>query len=175
VAVAHPAPAPLLVPISVALQVGAIGGVGSVPVRSLGITGGGRARRGDMSLGIEGRADLRSQVPLRIGSVSTSLVVASLVPCLHLGVLAGCGLITGGALRAAGHQLEDARRVIVPYLALGARIQLAVPVAARLFLAAHADLTAPLTQTELTVDVAELWTMPPVSFVMGLGLGVQFS
>ena len=132
------------------------------------------ARRADLSIDVEGRADLPASVPLEVGKVSTSLLVASLVPCIHWRFVAGCGLVTGGALRAAGHGLVDSRQVVDPYVALGARVALEVPVGGKLNLTAHADASAPLITTELRVGGEELWTTPPVSFLVGLGLGVAF-
>ena len=73
-----------------------------------------------------------ASVPLKIGDVSTSLLVASLVPCVHWRSFAGCGLLTGGALRAAGHGLVDSRQVVDPYFALGARLALELRMAGKL-------------------------------------------
>jgi len=132
------------------------------------------ARRADLSIDLEGRADLPATVPLQVGEVSTSLLVASLVPCVHWRIVAGCGLVTGGALRAAGHGLVDSRQVVDPYFALGARIALETRVAGKLYMTAHGDASAPLITTELRVGGEELWTTPPVSFLVGLGLGIAF-
>jgi hypothetical protein len=167
--------APAGPPISGEIGLGVVGGLGSAPVRTLGVAARGALRRSNLSLGIEARADLPAEVPLEVGRVSTSLLVASAVPCVHIRVLAGCALVTAGALRAAGHGLVDARRVSVPYLALGARVRVAVPLGSRVALTLHSDLAAPLTQTELTVGGEELWTTPPVSLTLGLGVAMTLS
>ena len=171
-----PAPAvePAPKPIRARAALGMVGGIGSAPVRNLGVTVSVGARRVDLSIDVEGRADLPASVPLEVGKVSTSLLVASLVPCIHWRVVAGCGLVTGGALRAAGHGLVDSRQVSDPYVALGARVALEVPVSGKLNLIAHADASAPLITTELRVGGEELWTTPPVSFLVGLGVGLAF-
>jgi hypothetical protein len=100
--------------------------------------------------------------------------VASLVPCVHWRMIAGCAVVTAGALRAAGHGLVDSRQVTDPYLALGARLAAEVRMTGKLYLVAHADASAPMITTELRVGGEELWTTPPLSFLAGLGLGVSF-
>lgn len=161
-------------PIRGQVALAAIGEVGSAPVRNFGLAVRVGARRGKFSLGIEGRADLPASVPLKVGDVSTSLLVASLIPCLHVRSLSACGLVTGGALRAAGHGLADARQVDDPYVAVGARLGIDLPVTDELSLAAYGDLSAPLVETQLKVGGAELWTTPPISFLLGIGTVFTF-
>jgi hypothetical protein len=161
-------------PISARIALGLVGGIGSAPVRSLGVTIQVAARRADLSMGFEGRADFPASVPLQVGQVSTSLLVASLVPCVHWRFVAGCGLLTGGALRAAGHGLVDSRQVTDPYIAVGARVALDIRIVGKLYLIAHGDVSAPLVATELQVGGEELWTTPPLTVLGGLGLGMVF-
>jgi hypothetical protein len=161
-------------PVRARTAVGVVAGVGSAPVRNLGATVSVGGRRADLSIDIEGRADLPASVPLQVGEVTTSLLVASLVPCVHWRIVAGCGLLTAGALRAAGHGLVDSRQVAGPYVALGARVALEIRMARKLYLVAHGDASAPLITTELRVGGEELWTTPPISVLFGLGLGVAF-
>lgn len=178
VVVAPPAPPPEAVParppITGRAALGVVGGIGSAPVRNLGVTVRAGARRAELSIDVEGRADLPASVPLQVGDVSTSLLVASLVPCVHWRMFAGCGLVTGGALRAAGHGLADSRQVTDPYFALGARLAAEIQMTGKLYLVAHADGSAPLITTELQVGGQELWTTPPLSFLGGLDLAVSF-
>jgi hypothetical protein len=161
-------------PILGRVEAGLVGTVGSAPSPSLGVAAGVGIRGGDFSLGIEGRADISASTSLRVGEASTSLLVASLVPCLHFGKLAGCALATAGALRAAGHGLIDSRQVTVPYVALGARLAIALPITKRLSLAMHGDMTTPIGKTHLEVDDSEVWTTPPLAFVLGLGVAASF-
>jgi hypothetical protein len=163
-------------PRPLAYQVGAemVGGIGAAPSRTFGLAAGVGVRRGDLSLGLEGRADLPASTSLRVGEASTALLVASLVPCAHVGRLATCALFSAGALRAAGHGLVDSRTVTLPYAALGARVALAIPVTARWSLALHGDVTAPLTASKLAVDGATVWTSPILSAALGLGVAATF-
>jgi hypothetical protein len=151
-------------PITARAGAGVTGGIGSAPVRNLGATISVGVRRANLSIDLEGRADLPASVPLRVGEVSTSLLVASLVPCVHWKSVAGCGLVTGGALR----------QVVDPYVALGARVALELRVASQLYLTAHADVSAPLVTTELRVGGDEFWTTPAIAILVGLGLGFAF-
>lgn len=169
-AAVRPAPRPVTAQVAVA----GVAAIGSAPVRNLGVAVRFAARRGNASLGLEGRADLPASMPLSAGDVSTSLLVASLVPCVHWRRVAGCALATGGVLRAAGHGLVDARHVAAPYVALGARLVVDGAVTSNLSWTAHADVSAPLTETELRVGGEELWTTPPVSVSIGLGLAFAF-
>lgn len=161
---------------SLSTQVGAelVGGLGAAPSRTLGVAAGVGIRGGDLSLGLEGRADLPASTSLRVGEASTALLVASLVPCAHVSRVATCAMVTAGALRAAGHGLVDSRTVTLPYAAVGARLALAIPLTARLALALHGDVTAPLTKSELEVDGTSVWTSPILSAAMGLGLAATF-
>ena len=161
-------------PISGRVEAGVAGIIGAAPSTTLGFAVGAGIRDGNLSLGIEGRADLPASSALREGEASTSLLVASLVPCMHFRMLAACALATAGVLRAAGHGLVDSRHVTLPYLALGARLVVAIPIAARLSLALHGDVTTPLTETELDVDGSAVWTSPHISFGLGIGVVAAF-
>jgi hypothetical protein len=157
-------------PLSTQVEVGMMTGLGAAPSQTLGFVAGAALRLGSGSLGVEGRADLPASTSLRVGEASTSLIVASLLPCVHYNTLAACALATAGALRAAGHGLVDSRQVTIPYLALGARLTAGIPITTDLGLALHADLTAPLNQAQLQVDGNDIWSAPAVSFALGLVL-----
>jgi hypothetical protein len=163
-------------PRSLASQVGAevVSGLGAAPSRTLGVAAGVGVRGGDLSLGLEGRADLPASTSLRVGEASTALWVASLVPCAHVGRVATCALVTAGALRAAGHGLVEARTVTLPYAAVGARVALAIPLTGRWSLALHGDVTTPLTKSKLQVDGTAVWTSPILSAALGLGVAAIF-
>ncbi len=158
------------------VEAGIVWGVGAAPARSLGVTAGAGIRGGNLSLGIEGRADLPASTRLRVDdtSASTALLVASLVPCAHFRNGAACALVTAGALRAAGHGLEAPRQVTLPYAALGVRFALDVPLAWRLSLALHGDLTTPLSESHLRVDNETVWTSPLLAVALGVGLAAAF-
>ena len=181
-AVLAPMPAPVTVgreslpPPRRVVQVAAsvVGGFGSAPAPALGFELRIDVRRGDVSLGLEGRADLPATTSLSSGEVNASLLTASLVPCAHWRSFAACALVTVGVLRAVGNGLLDARQATDPWVALGARLAANQPLYRAVSLTAHADAVAPLVQTELKVSGAPVWTTPAIVFSAGIGLAVAF-
>jgi hypothetical protein len=151
-----------------------IGTFGSAPAPALGVTLQGGIRRRAASFSIEGRADLPASKSLSMGEVDASLLVGSLVPCLHRGGLAVCGLITGGALRGGGQGLANEQQVTAPFFALGLRGAGEIPFGGAFFGAIHVDVLAPLVQTTLRVSGQEVWTSPAVSAAVGIAVGAHF-
>jgi hypothetical protein len=156
-------------PLSADLAAALVGGLGSAPSSSLGASVGAGLRAERSSLSIEARADLPSSMSLRAGNVSTSLFTASLIPCLRDTYLAFCALATAGVLRAAGHNLVDSRQITLFYGAVGVRIAAFYPLTHRWSLALQGDAVAPLTETSLTVDGANVWSSSTLAFALGLG------
>lgn len=161
-------------PPAVQVMAGVVGAIGAAPTATFGATLQVSARQGSLSLAAEGRGDAPSSMPLRMGHIRTSLLVGSLVPCLHRWRLGGCLVVSAGTIRAAGEGLVDSRQVSAPYVAAGGRLtfDFAVvgPVVARLY----ADLSAPLTETVLRVSDEAVWTTPPVVASLGLSAGLHF-
>ena len=170
-----PRDAPKPAPMTAAVSAAAVGGVGTAPSMTLGALARVTVRRSALSLSLEGRVDLPTSEPQPVGSITTSLLVASVAPCGHVRLFSACGLVTGGVFRAAGHGLVDARNVVAPYFALGARIAAELPIHARLAFVANIDVVAPLTQTDLLVGGEPVWTTPSISALAALGLSFTFS
>jgi hypothetical protein len=122
-----------------------------------------------LSLGLEVRADLPASESLPVGSISTSLVSASLVPCVRFTPLGFCALATAGMLRASGDGLDEAKTLSLPYAALGARVAFAYPIGPKWSLVLYGDAVAPLTETTLTVDNRPAWRSSALVFALGLG------
>ncbi len=156
------------------LELGLVGGLGFAPAANLGVRVGGALQRDFLSLGFELRADLPASQQAGSGKISAGLLLASLVPCAHVGMASGCFLISGGVQRVAGEDLSNARRATLPYLGLGVRLGLTIPVGAQTSLAFHGDMMAPITETKLTVDDATAWTSPTVAVALGAGLAMRF-
>ena len=163
-------------PLSAQVEAGLLGALGAAPAGALGFAASAGIRGGDLSLAAEGRVDLPASTSLRVSgtSASTSLWVASLLPCAHFRMLATCAEVSAGALRAAGHGLVDSRTVTLPYVAVGARLAAAIPLTPRLSLALYGDLTTPLIEARVEVDHAVVWTSPILAFVLGVGLAAHF-
>jgi hypothetical protein len=171
--------APPTVPTTFQVRLGGLGAVGSAPAAVVGGMVQASARRGSFSVALEGRGDLPSSTelyagPMRVGEMQASLLIGSLVPCAHRGVLEGCVLLSGGTIRASGHDLADSRHVSAPFLGVGARVGLEVPLGGVLSAGIHADVLAPITETILRVSGVAVWTSPPISGALGLTVGARF-
>ncbi|MBK7864175.1 MAG: hypothetical protein IPJ65_37385 [Archangiaceae bacterium] len=147
---------------------------GLEPQVSVGFLAGARLKISRFSIGLEGRLGLPSQVTFQAASVSSSLLFASVLPCFHLGPLAGCALLSGGALRVSSRGLENAEPKTTPFLAAGARLELSLPVESRFFGRLTADLLGPLIRTSFVVDGQIKWSSPPVGGAVALVGGVRF-
>ena len=131
-------------------------------------------RREPFSLGIDGRMDFSASTRVGPGDIRTSLALATLVPCYHYRVLAGCALFGGGALRSSGNAFTDSRNDTTPFFVAGARALLEIPIEGPLFLQLHGDFLVPLSRTTVQVNQSEVWRTSVVSGVLGLGVGVNF-
>jgi hypothetical protein len=100
--------------------------------------------------------------------------MGALVPCAFRGVLEGCALLAGGAVRAASHDLAMPQQVSAPFVALGARVGLELPLGSILSIGAHADVLAPVTEVVLRVNNQPVWTSPAISAAFGLTVGARF-
>jgi hypothetical protein len=135
-----------------------------------------RVRRAWWSIGAAARFDIPAYEDVPGGQVSGSLLAGSLVPCLHRWVFSGCGLLTAGALRGAGHDLAEARRISLPYVGAGARLAVELPLVSILSLRLHTDVLAALTRISLKETGTDrvLWSMPAVSGAFGLAAVARF-
>jgi hypothetical protein len=175
---APPPPAPR-VPTVFQVRLGGIGTLGSAPAASVGGTVQASARHGWFSIGLEGRGDMAVTTEFdfngaRVGDMETSLVMGALVPCAFRGVLEGCALLSAGQLRASARDLAMAQQVTAPFLAVGARVGLEIPLGSVLTAGAHADVLAPITETVLRVNGQPVWTSPAISGALGLTVGARF-
>lgn len=167
-----PRPSPARRRVFVRARLGALATLGAAPT----IIGGGFTaqvglRVGLFSLGLEGRADVPVSAPVEgLGSVQTSLLLATLVPCLHFRFVAGCALASAGALQGSGAGISAPLQQTTFYAAAGARLGLEFQVHRLLWLTPHLDLQATLTRTTLRINGQEAWTTPPLSGALGFAL-----
>jgi hypothetical protein len=172
---AEPATSPSSPPLATRVEAGIIGAAGWLPAANLGVRAGVGLQGEVLSLGIEARADLPATKSLRVGEASAWLLVGSLVPCVHARVVSACALATAGALHVAGKGgLVSPRQATLPYLGFGLRLAGALPITEKLSLALHGDVTAPITETKLTVDDDVVWHSPTVAMNLGLGVAFRF-
>jgi hypothetical protein len=150
-------------------QFSVLGALGSEPGPTGGLALGSGLRFSAFSLLLEARADLPGSLVVDSGRVEASLLVAGLLPCLHVGVFRGCLVMQAGVLRAQAERLNDAKRLVFPHLAVGARLGLEWPAEGRWALVTHLDVTAPLIRVTLKVSEAPVWSSLPVSGALAVG------
>jgi hypothetical protein len=174
-----PPPRPAPVPIVFQVRLGALGAVGSTPGAAVGGNVQVSVRRGSFSLGLEARGDLASTTTLyfngaQVGAFDTSVLMGSLVPCATRGLFEGCALLAAGVIRASARDLQMPQQVSAPYLAVGARVGMEIPLGSILSIGLHGDVLAPVTETVLRVSGQAVWNSPSISGALGLTVGARF-
>ena len=148
---------------------------GAGPASSLGVDAFVSGRYGLVSLGLEPRIDGRSSKDALNGSVHVSFLLASLVPCVHLGYATLCGTGTLGVVRASASGLARVSSDTGNYSALGGRVGWDMPLLGRLWGGLHAGIFAPWHPVSVkTRENATLWTAPKVGTVFGFRLSAHY-
>ena len=128
------------------------------------------------SLAAELRGDLPGSASVDGGTVTASTMAAFLVPCVSHRVVAFCLLGGGGEQEVAGSGFLLSRSSWVPYVAVGARIELELAVTRVMAILLHVDLMAPITRAELYVGTERpqrVYRSAPVSSSFGLLLSTR--
>jgi hypothetical protein len=128
------------------------------------------------SLAAEVRGDLPGSADVDGGRVSASTMAAFLVPCVSHRVVALCLLGGGGGQEVAGSGYLLSRSSWVPYVAVGARIEIELAMTRIIALLLHVDLMAPITRAELYVGTERpqrVYRSAPVSSSFGLLLSTR--
>ncbi|HEY3450914.1 MAG TPA: hypothetical protein VGK67_31450 [Myxococcales bacterium] len=178
---AAPAPAPAAPslappePWQLQAHLGPLVNFGAAPgTAAFGATVGLELRRGAFLVGLEGRADFPSSAAFSGGSVGTSLLLLSAVPCWRASYFGVCAVLSGGAQRASSEGLPAARAVTAPYFAAGARLLGELPLSGPVSLRADAELKAALVRTTVRVGEQPAWSTPPVSGGLGVAAVIRF-
>jgi hypothetical protein len=164
---------------SSSLQVeAAVGGRGSLglgPAPSVGLTIGFGITSRTVSLRLEGTRELPSSESLGLGGrISTSFLVASLVPCLRPGVLFACATASLGSFRGGTLDIASPRSASTFFAMVGARGGVLVPLYAMFSLAPHADVAVPLLRHSVAVDGRTVYTAPSIGGALGLDVEARF-
>jgi hypothetical protein len=127
-----------------------------------------------VSLDLEMRADIPAAGDGRFGiRVQSWTAGGSLVPCLHLGVLYGCGVASLGWLTAtslSGVGFTNG----APWVAAGPRVGVEVEVSPRVALRAWAEVLADLTRNSLWFGGRDVYDLGPVSGGGGVAVAYHF-
>jgi hypothetical protein len=162
-------------PIKMLVAAGPVVAIGTAPGVSLGAAVRIGVRWKGFSAAVEGRADLPASASAWSGArVQSSLLAASLLPCLHVSVAYGCAVGTLGRLSATATDIARSNREETLFAAAGVRGGVEWWFAANLGLQAHADVLAPLTPTTLLIGGRDAWTTSPVALGGGIALAAHF-
>jgi hypothetical protein len=127
------------------------------------------------SIGLEGQADLPASHRFAAGaSVTAWLVAGALVPCLRLAPLELCALAVLGRLDATASGVVSPTERVGPYVGLGGRLGVELPVSAHVSLAGHGDLIGNIYETTLVAGPTQAWMAPAVGGVVALGALATF-
>ncbi len=168
-----PPDAPAGPPLHARFAVGGVVSWGISPaVPAVGGTVDAGIRRGAWSLDVEGAGDWAATATDGASGVKSSLVLASLAPCVHVWIGVGCALGGMGSLYATGvvRAPESAHALFAD---AGVRLGVEVPFARRFFARAHADGLATLTHVTYHLDGQTAWSTPPLSLSLGLAAGFE--
>jgi hypothetical protein len=148
-----------------------VGALGAAPSSALGgvLAVGARAR--SVSIAIEGRADFASSANTSLGSVSGSLYLTSIVPCVHVDAVFafGCAIGSAGSFVARGD-----RQASAPFFAAGARFGFEIPISNTFGAITSGDLLGTFTPHRILIDGAEAYHLPTFSSAFQLGIIAQF-
>lgn len=149
-----------------------LGSVGTAPDVSLGAAALLRARRGTLSLSLEGRYDFPASQELGNGA-ETRLIAGLLVPCFHFppGRFLACGVGALGSLRGEAPSLPNPQSDTALYAALGVRGAFELTDLPWVRIQGRFDLLTSLVPVRMYRNEGsdKLWEMPMISGTLGLG------
>jgi hypothetical protein len=139
-------------------------------------------RTGRFSLALEGRVDpLRMDVvnqPRRGAEIGAMFLLASVVPCVHWGPVAACGVASTGVIRAKSSGVSHWAQDHAQYSALGARLGLDLPVIGAWSLMLHADGQVPIPEQTIVIDnntqQPVVWPGHRVAGLVGAAFAVHY-
>jgi hypothetical protein len=163
-------------PLHLRVAVGAVGGLASAPTASIGIAPAVALRGSWWQIGAEGRFDAPSSADLPGGGTfSTTLLLGSIVPCVHsAGSFAayGCAMVAAGSFRGASDRVAQPGASSALYGAVGARLGTEIVLAGRLGAYLQLDGAVPTARHHLELGGSTVYTLPPAWVALGLGLSL---
>ena len=141
---------------------------------------GGRTRR--FSLALEGRIDAPQMDqltgPFSGAKIEAMFLLASLVPCLHWGPMAACGVASTGFIRARSEGVRHPAQDHAQYSTVGARLGLDLPVSDAWSLMLHADAQAPIPKQTIKINENgqdnDAWQSSSLAGLVGAAVAVHY-
>lgn len=159
-----------------ALQAGVGGllGVGLADQPTGGVFGGVRVRWASLSIGIEGLAHLPAPAEGELGaSARVGLIAGAVLPCAHQGIFFGCAVGELGWLRLRGDAVS-ADHPAAPFLGIGGRGGVEIPLGARFLVQARAELLGTFAPRFLPINDNDGWRTSPLTGTFATGLAATF-
>jgi hypothetical protein len=165
-------------------SLGVTASIGVTPAPAVGGTLGGAIRwrplrRGlpamlQLSLGLEGFVAGSTDAARGGGSISSVPVLATLVPCLHVGPVFACPLAQAGTVFIAGEGVTGAQSATSRWWAVGGRVGGSLRLTDRLDLRLRVDVLRDLSLAAVQFNDQPQWTAPPVAGALGVDAVVRF-
>jgi hypothetical protein len=164
-----PAPPPPSRPVRIAVGAGVLGAIGTAPGPGVGFLLFARARLGDVSGTLEGRADLASggDADEGPGRVSSSLLAATLMPCGHTGDFFACARGTLGRISAEGLDVTHPGSSTALWASAGGRIGWELGLGRLFAVRIHGDADLVLTRYALSIGGRTAFRYSPVAGSLG--------
>jgi hypothetical protein len=147
---------------------GAIAAAGTMPGISAGFIPFVRARHGVGSVAVEGRYEFSALNWVNGDRVSVSLLGGSVVPCFHLGLVAGCASFLLGRYHAEGLDVAP-KEAAALFAAAGLRVGAEIAVGSSTWAFIRGEGLVNLTRHELTTSEEPLWRVPVLGFTLSAG------
>ncbi len=170
---APPVSVPEKVPTFFQMQLGAVGSAGLSPLPTVGGRLGIGLRHSWFGLLVEARTDLSQSVPTEGGTVSTTMLLANVLPCGHLRNFGFCLAAGFGALRVVGN-LPVSRRESGPLVLGGARISWEYRFLPWLGAIVHAGVQGIFTRITVIANDVPIWVTAQLTADAGLGVVTVF-
>ena len=129
-------------------------------------------QRGRWSLDLEGAGAWAATATYGASGIQSSLVLASVAPCVHVWIGVGCALGGMGSLYATGVVRSPQSRHAL-FADAGVRLGVEVPIAHGFFVGFRVDGLATLTHVTYYLDGRRAWSTPPLSVSLGVAAGIE--
>jgi hypothetical protein len=148
-----------------------LGQWGLTPTLTGGLSLGASWRRGALSLGVDVRGVIASELRSAVGGVAVQTFAAAPALCVLAGHFFACGVVSVGAVLAEGRDAAITHRVNTPSVRAGARVGVTSSLTAGVTFRFGVEVDAPMTITEHRIDNAVVWSTPPVAVAVAAGVG----
>jgi hypothetical protein len=161
---------PVHAPTPVAAGFDALGLVGGAPGAAAGLAAFVNARAKATSVELRIHADASAPKSVgAVGRVETEHFVATVAPCALVRIVFACGIGEVGWLRAWGLDLDTLQSRTMPFIAVGARVGVALPVSDAVRFRIYVEGVFDLDRAWFQLDYHDAWTAPVAEAAVAIG------